>query len=150
MWSDFIRSNVIFPSCCFLYSCGDPEHQFRGDGAQLTLSTTSTSCLQTLFRLPGQVFRVPLRCQFMRGVQGKHLAASLVLFFHESVTNSSWWCVSTWLCRKNGSAFPNQIYSKLYLLLLALRNCKRGCQNILHKINPGFNSSSSDYFRKLR
>ncbi len=67
MWLDE-ASDVLFS---LLFSGGDPEHQFGGDGAQLPFSATSAPYLQALLRLPGQVFRVPLWCQFLRGLQGK-------------------------------------------------------------------------------
>lgn len=89
MWSDVIRWSVW----CFLFSLlsgGDSEHQFGGDGAQFPFPATSTTCLQTLLRLPGQVFWVPLWCQFLRGLQGKQpdsrrLWPDESRVFHESV-----------------------------------------------------------------
>ncbi|OPJ75155.1 hypothetical protein AV530_010259 [Patagioenas fasciata monilis] len=48
----------------------DAEHQLGGDRAQPPLAPPSAPYLQALFRLPGQVLRVPLRGQRLRGLQG--------------------------------------------------------------------------------
>lgn len=53
------------------HSGGDPEHQLRGDGTQFSVSASPTSGVQALLRVPGQVFRVSLWGQLLRGLQGE-------------------------------------------------------------------------------
>ena len=79
MWHFSSCPTVIYVTSCahvlFLFflvrSGGDPEHQLRGDGTQFSVSTSPTSGLQTMFCVPGQVLRVPLRCQLLWGLQGE-------------------------------------------------------------------------------
>lgn len=60
-------------SCIFFLalSGGDPEHQLRGDGAQLPVSTSPAPRLQAVLCVPGQILGVPLWCQLLRGLQGE-------------------------------------------------------------------------------
>ncbi len=61
----------LFLSFFLVHSGGDPEHQLRGDGPQFPVSTSPTSYLQAMLCVPGQVLRVPLRCQLLWGLQGE-------------------------------------------------------------------------------
>lgn len=54
-----------------LCSGGDPEHQLRGDGAQLSFASSSSSCLQAVLCVPGQVIWLSLWSELLRGLQGK-------------------------------------------------------------------------------
>lgn len=65
--SKSISHVFLFP----LYSGGDPEYKFWGDGAQLPFSTPTPTGLQALFCLQWQVLWLPLRGQLLRGLQGK-------------------------------------------------------------------------------
>lgn len=79
MWHFSSCLTMIYVKSCahvvFLFSLvcsgGDPKHQLRGDGTQFSVSTSPTSGLQTMFCVPGQVLRVPLRCQLLWGLQGE-------------------------------------------------------------------------------
>lgn len=54
-----------------LRSDRDPEYQLRGDSAKPTLASPAAPRLQALLCVPGQVLRVPLWCQRLRGLQGE-------------------------------------------------------------------------------
>ena len=63
--SDIIRVHKCISFSLALCSGGDPEHQLRGDGAQLSFSSSSSPGLQAVLRVPGQVVRLSLRSELL-------------------------------------------------------------------------------------